>query len=152
MRRTCTDSNSSVQSSLFCSIPIFAATGRVCLLSTMSLDPRRRPAQQQQPPPPPAAVPDSTAMKVEVVPERPATTTPSNEAQDDSFKLKFCTVCASNNNRYISPHLITGLALPQRVICNSYASLLVSLDLCSSRSLRTWHVPEYPTFDCLSFL
>lgn len=67
----------------------------------MSLDPRRRPAQQPPPPPPPAAIPDSTAMKVEVVPERPATTTPSNESRDDGFKLKFCTVCASNNNRYV---------------------------------------------------
>lgn len=44
-------------------------------------------------------------MKVDVTPEQLATTTPLNEAQDDSFKLKFCTVCASNNNRYVS-HLL----------------------------------------------
>lgn len=25
-----------------------------------------------------------------------------NDAQDGGFKLKFCTVCASNQNRYVS--------------------------------------------------
>lgn len=54
-------------------------------------------------------------MKVEVVPERPATTTPSTEAQEGGFKLKFCTVCASNNNRYVSLHLPISRSLPQHV-------------------------------------
>jgi RNA polymerase II subunit A C-terminal domain phosphatase SSU72 len=30
----------------------------------------------------------------------------SNMVADDAFKLKFCTVCASNQNRYV-PHRLT---------------------------------------------
>ena len=32
----------------------------------------------------------------------PAATNP-NVVPDDKFKLKFCTVCASNQNRYVTP-------------------------------------------------
>lgn len=69
----------------------------------MSADPRLRARQQQQqaaptpvppPPPPPPAEP------------QPAGVDGANDAHaeqnmvpEDSFKLKFCTVCASNQNR-----------------------------------------------------
>ena len=63
----------------------------------MSADPRlarSRPQQQlptavpPPPPPPPMGVDGASDVK-DVVP-------------DDKFKLKFCTICASNQNRYAS--------------------------------------------------
>ena len=30
------------------------------------------------------------------------------QAADSSYKLKFCTVCASNQNRYAAPHLTSN--------------------------------------------
>lgn len=79
----------------------------------MSADPRLRARQQQQqatptavppPPPPPPAEPQSVGMDGagDAQPDQ-------NVVPDNSFKLKFCTVCASNQNRYVRallfPHL-----------------------------------------------
>jgi RNA polymerase II subunit A C-terminal domain phosphatase SSU72 len=79
-------------------------------------DPRlaRRLEQQQQqqqpvaaptpPGPPPGPPPDETleSMTVEKVEERAYTATPpATLPPGEDFTLKFCTVCASNQNRYI---------------------------------------------------
>jgi RNA polymerase II subunit A C-terminal domain phosphatase SSU72 len=69
----------------------------------MSADPRLRARQQQQqaapvPPPPPPPPIEVQAMGTDGANDVPA---PTNVAavSDDKFKLKFCTVCASNQNR-----------------------------------------------------
>ncbi|KAG9762121.1 hypothetical protein KCU95_g19333, partial [Aureobasidium melanogenum] len=68
----------------------------------MSADPRRRPAPAQSapppppPPPPPAeAQPDSTVQSLDGASDQGST---QQATAEDSFKLRFCTVCASNNN------------------------------------------------------
>ncbi|KAF2795735.1 Ssu72-like protein [Melanomma pulvis-pyrius CBS 109.77] len=72
----------------------------------MSVDPRlarSRPQQQQQPtavpppPPPPPMALDGASDPADVVP-------------DHKFKLKFCTICASNQNRSMEAHLKLALA------------------------------------------
>lgn len=80
----------------------------IAATATMSTDPRRR-AQPPPPPPPPEDVPDTTTMGMDGTgdhSQQPATNgqkpgeqPPPTPATDESFKLKFCTVCASNNNR-----------------------------------------------------
>lgn len=77
--------------------------------TTMSTDPRaRRRAQPPPPPPPPEAEPDMTTMGLDGTNDRPPSTTANGQPpnipthtkpSEESFKLKFCTVCASNNNR-----------------------------------------------------
>jgi RNA polymerase II subunit A C-terminal domain phosphatase SSU72 len=65
----------------------------------MSGDPRLRARQQQAasvppPPPPPPAEPVPASMD-----GANDAHAESNMVPDDKFKLKFCTVCASNQNR-----------------------------------------------------
>lgn len=51
--------------------------------------------------------PQSTAM--DGANDAPAAANPLS-VPDDKFKLKFCTVCASNQNRYVAPpNTLTGL-------------------------------------------
>src|ERR1700760_230662 len=80
-----------------------------------SADPRRRPTRNAPPPPPPPLaeqemqdvqdaqdarqVPDVQEVQVQASFTPPGS--PPQAQDDDSFKLKFCTVCASNNNRSV---------------------------------------------------
>lgn len=85
----------------------------------MASDPRRRPAPPPPPPPPPVA-------------EQPAAPTGTNghavsseESTDGGFKLKFCTVCASNNNRSMEAHLrLTTAPSPYPTISFGTGSLV----------------------------
>ena len=88
----------------------------------MSADPRLRARQQQQqgtpvptpvppPPPPPPTEPQPASMDGANDAPNPASTIPTT-VPDDRFKLKFCTVCASNQNRFVSasPYCCTWTA------------------------------------------
>ncbi|USP76314.1 hypothetical protein yc1106_03588 [Curvularia clavata] len=79
----------------------------------MSADPRLRARQQQQqqqqtapvavpPPPPPPPPAESQPAGVDGAKDAHAE---QNVVPDDRFKLKFCTVCASNQNRSMEAHL-----------------------------------------------
>lgn len=66
-------------------------------------DPRRRPPPPP-PPPEPEVEPDTTTMGLDGANEKETASLangqkPGEDEQDAGFKLKFCTVCASNNNR-----------------------------------------------------
>lgn len=69
----------------------------------MSADPRRRVVPPPPPPPPPSEPqPDSSMMGIDGTDERDAqqiATAVEPAKDEESFKLRFCTVCASNNNR-----------------------------------------------------
>jgi len=64
-------------------------------------DPRLRARQQAAaaaPPPPPPPPAEPASMGMDGASDAHAE---QNMVPDDSFKLKFCTVCASNQNRYV---------------------------------------------------
>jgi hypothetical protein len=79
--------------------PLASIKGHIPSL-TMSADPRlsRQPQVPPPPPPPPMGMDGSNDAHAE-----------SNMVADDAFKLKFCTVCASNQNRYVLHRLTIQL-------------------------------------------
>ncbi|KAF2169934.1 hypothetical protein M409DRAFT_19551 [Zasmidium cellare ATCC 36951] len=94
----------------------------------MSTDPRRRPPPP--PPPPPEEPPqeEHEAMaQMDAAGEKTQDErkTSSVEKQDDGFKLRFCTVCASNNNRSMEAHLrLTTAPTPYPTISFGTGSLV----------------------------
>ena len=69
----------------------------------MSADPRlrRAAAAAAAPPPPPAPPPETTTTNGTTTTESPKTNGVDGHDEDngDKFTLRFCTVCASNQNR-----------------------------------------------------
>ncbi|KAK4504210.1 hypothetical protein PRZ48_005126 [Zasmidium cellare] len=87
----------------------------------MSADPRRRPPPPPPPPPeePPQEEQDTMAQT------DGANDTEKTEKKDEGFKLRFCTVCASNNNRSMEAHLrLTTAPTPYPTISFGTGSLV----------------------------
>lgn len=76
----------------------------------MSTDPRRRPP----PPPPPESPSEEAAAAPDVdheTKQNGKTDGGTSAGEKESFKLKFCTVCASNNNRYDPAYITCPMAI-----------------------------------------
>lgn len=65
-----------------------------------AMDPRRTATPPQPPPPPPPAQSEQKPVGGYDGAEDVNLNSESRRERED-FKLKFCTVCASNNNRYV---------------------------------------------------
>ena len=65
-----------------------------------AMDPRRTATPPQPPPPPPPAQSEQKRVGGYDGAEDVNLDSETRRARED-FKLKFCTVCASNNNRYV---------------------------------------------------
>ncbi|KAF1825236.1 Ssu72-like protein [Dissoconium aciculare CBS 342.82] len=98
----------------------------------MASDPRRRPVPPPPPPPPPAesegSSNDLSAVSAAGAEEQaiPGDDGSQEGAKpEDGFKLKFCTVCASNNNRSMEAHLrLTTAPTPYPTISFGTGSLV----------------------------
>ncbi|PSK60408.1 hypothetical protein B9Z65_558 [Elsinoe australis] len=96
----------------------------------MSEDPRRRraaPAPPPPPPPPAEASPDTMSSKESENNANGTSQSASGEMKDGGYKLRFCTVCASNNNRSMEAHLRLSTAEQQYPVISFGTGSLVRL-------------------------
>jgi RNA polymerase II subunit A C-terminal domain phosphatase SSU72 len=80
-----------------------------------AVDPRRTATPPQPPPPPP---PTQLEQKPLGSYDGVDDGNPGNEPrkEEENFKLKFCTVCASNNNRYVDDYC--SLPVKSAICCH----------------------------------
>src|SRR5271163_1002811 len=84
------------------------------------------PPQTPPPPPPPSATSPRPPSTPHPDSSGPASPPPARTSTPSPFTLKFCTVCASNNNRSIEAHvrLSTGTPTPYPVLSFGTGSLV----------------------------